>query len=178
MDVPHINNLQTLLYVDPQTIMAPQERIDDSGLLPPTSSLPTVYELFDRIADASPKAIAVATIRNTASLSSSYVENTSFEDLRRMSQRAAYFLTSNEYGINLRRGWVVLVGYTLGIGVERVFPMPSGLILRFLMYVNNLGLWQLNRGALGRKSRRYLDGRIHCLRSDWSPCSQLEPEIP
>ena len=81
-----------------------KERVDDSGLLPASSSLPTVYELFDRIADASPKSIAVATVRNTASLATSYVENTLFEDLQRMSLRAAYYLTAPEFGINLRRG--------------------------------------------------------------------------
>lgn len=75
--------------------------------MPPTSLLPSIPELFDRIADANPSYPAIATLlRTDLGLDGSYLEETSFGELQAMSRRAAYFLTAPEFGINLKKGWV------------------------------------------------------------------------
>ncbi|KAI9008633.1 hypothetical protein DFJ74DRAFT_363768 [Hyaloraphidium curvatum] len=78
-----------------------------SEALPPTSELPTVHELVDRVALANPSYPALATVRNTVSLEASYLETTTWGDLVAISKRAAYYLTAPEYGIGLKRGSTV-----------------------------------------------------------------------
>jgi hypothetical protein len=77
----------------------------DSHLLPPTSSLPTIPELFDRIADANPNYIAVATVRAVErGIQGSYMETSTFGEIQAASRRAAYLFTAPEYGICLKKG--------------------------------------------------------------------------
>jgi hypothetical protein len=70
--------------------------------------LPTVPELFDRIADANPNYLAVATVRSTEKgLSGSYLETHTFGEIQAASKRAAYLFTAPEFGIGLKRGLVL-----------------------------------------------------------------------